>query len=1365
MRRGFVGISIRTLVAPAAWLLLSLIAARCADVRADDRRGLELFEARIRPVLVERCQECHASGGVMEGGFAVDSHEALRRGGRGGAVIVPGDPAASRLMAILRHEIAGLEMPDGGGRLDDATLAAFDAWIAAGAPDPRAEPAGGGTAIPTDVGARRNWWSFHPLTHVDPPPARSAEWDTNPIDRFLAARLDAAGLEPAPPADPATLLRRVSFVLTGLPPPAEEVRAFSADPSPRAFEAAVDRLLASPRFGERFARHWMDLVRYCESHGSQGDPELPDAWRYRDWLVRAFNADLPYDRFVLEQIAGDLLPDPRRLPDGTNESAIGPAHLRMVELGFVPVDALDDRLKVIENQIDVHTKTFFALTAACARCHDHKFDPVTQEDYTALAGIFGSCRPGHVLLDAPESLGAADAEAAALVATIRAGLAEAWLEVANRLASRLFDARGRLAAAEATRVELATTSAAIDAIEAPARLEALSRRGPSAPAWLPVPFARWSFSGDARDSIGGHHGDLLGGAVVRDGRLVLDGVHANVRTAPLDRRLVAKTFEAWVTLSNLGQRGGGVIGVDVPEGRFFDSIVFGELKPGHWLPGSDFFNRTQDPEGPAEMSGPDTPVHVAISWAADGRVTVFRDGVRHGTSYLKAPARSFEAGASRFLFGQRLSDIDPPFAGTIDEARAYDRALSEEEVAASFQAGPEGVADEELLAVLPHAARGTLATLRDRRSTLVALLREGKERSVDALDATLAAAAGDATSPFHAVTRLAAAAPDQVADIWTTCRAAIEAERRAIFDADAGVTTLWDLRGTDLAGWTRHGSGVPERPAAEGAFAVAPEGDAILTGILPAGVHTHLAGAGRPALLQSPAFTIDTDSVFLRVHGRGSVARLVIEGYPLGNGGIYPAVRPERDDMAWIRLDTNYRRGARAYVELAADPSSRASFGIAAVARGDGPSPPRERGLAAAPFLDGYPPTSVDDLERRMARRLGEVVVAWRDGALDEDGRALLDRLVRAGILPVSLGALPALAETVERFRALERDRPAATRAPGVLEAQGEDQPLLVRGQHTRPAGIVPRRGLSLFGTAPFGPDAIAAGAPSGRLQLAEEALGPGRDLLARVMVNRLWHHVFGRGIVATTDNLGRLGALPSHPELLDHLAMDFIADGWSVKRALGRMVTTRAFRGSSRPPPRAAEVDPLDDLLSHARVRRLDAESIRDTILLLSGELDTTSGGPGIDPWHAAKTEGGGPVGPLDGNRRRSLYLRVRRNASHPLLEVFDAPKPTTTRGTRDVTSGPAQSLTMENDPFVIDQAAKWGARVAASPGTDADRVRMMLLCTLSREPDAEEIEALLGHLTAARAAAGDEPAAAASAWAEVAHAILGLKETIHVE
>ena len=249
-------------------------------------------------------------------------------------------------------------------------------------------------------------------------------------------RWEAAGLSPSPEADRFTLLRRLSFVLTGLPPTPEEIETFVRDDAPEAYERAVDRLLASRHFGEKWARHWMDLFRYAESHGSEGDPGIPFAWRYRDYLVRALNADVPYRRLILEHVAGDLLDDPRIDPDsGLDESAIGIAHFRFVQHGYAPTDALDEQVRFTENQIDVLTKAFLGLTVSCARCHDHKFDPISQKDFYALYGILTSSRPALRNVDRPERQRHNESALAELVPRIRAALAAAWLRAVGRSSS------------------------------------------------------------------------------------------------------------------------------------------------------------------------------------------------------------------------------------------------------------------------------------------------------------------------------------------------------------------------------------------------------------------------------------------------------------------------------------------------------------------------------------------------------------------------------------------------------------------------------------------------------------------------------------------------------------------------------------------------------------------------------------------------------------------------------------------------------------------------------------------------------------------------------------------------------------------
>ena len=309
----------------------------------------------------------------------------------------------------------------------------FEKWVRIGAPDPREaaptrDEVAAATSWPQKLKQRKQWWSLQPVVAPSVPPAGQTSSD-HPVDRFISAKLSEQGLEPAKPANERTLIRRLSYALLGLPPTHEQIYAFLNDNSDDAFADLVDRLLESPHFGERWARHWMDLVRYADSHGSEGDPVIPHAYRYRDYLIRALNDDVPYDQLVREHIAGDLLENPRVNRElGINESQIGPAHLRFVFHGFAPTDPLDEKVRFTDDQINVISKTFLGMTVSCARCHDHKFDAISQTDYYALFGILASCRPALVDVNLPDRKEMHKERLVELKRGIRQRLAKLWQE-------------------------------------------------------------------------------------------------------------------------------------------------------------------------------------------------------------------------------------------------------------------------------------------------------------------------------------------------------------------------------------------------------------------------------------------------------------------------------------------------------------------------------------------------------------------------------------------------------------------------------------------------------------------------------------------------------------------------------------------------------------------------------------------------------------------------------------------------------------------------------------------------------------------------------------------------------------------------
>ena len=364
---------------------------------------LEFFEKRIRPVLVESCNSCHSEIQAM-GGLRLDHRGGWQEGGQSGPALVPGDPDQSPLVRAIRHDGSRTPMPLGGAQLPAETIDDFEQWILLGAPDPRDAPPAAKTAYVADDSweavfeERSRWWSLQPVIQPPLPQVENERWSDLPMDRFILAQLEKNGLEPAPRAHRSTLVRRLSLVLTGLPPTAEQVEAFVSDPDNGAYQRLVDRLLESPHFGERWARHWMDVVRYSDTYGYEWDIPAKGAWRFRDYLIRAFNDDLPFDRLIREQIAGDVLESPRINSDQQiNESLIGPMFYMMGEKRHGDSVIFNGiHQEMVDDKIDAFSKAFQAMTVACARCHDHKLDAVAQKDYYALAGVLMSSRWGPI---------------------------------------------------------------------------------------------------------------------------------------------------------------------------------------------------------------------------------------------------------------------------------------------------------------------------------------------------------------------------------------------------------------------------------------------------------------------------------------------------------------------------------------------------------------------------------------------------------------------------------------------------------------------------------------------------------------------------------------------------------------------------------------------------------------------------------------------------------------------------------------------------------------------------------------------------------------------------------------------------------
>jgi hypothetical protein len=1085
------------------WFLILLLAifqasAVAVPCRADD--GVEFFERKIRPVLVEHCYRCHSEESKeIKGGLRLDLKSGWQQGGDSSEpAVVPGKPEDSPLLRSIRHDEGYSAMPPKQAKLPENVIADVIAWIKGGAVDPRE-----GTVVRRDKAGewevefqrRLDWWSLKPVRAAAVPDTENNRWPVNDVDRFILAKLREKGLQPSPEADRRTLARRLSFALTGLPPNPELVEQFQADESVDAYDRFVTVLLESPHFGERWARHWMDVVHYSDTHGYEWDVPAKNAWRYRDYLIRAFNADVSYQRMALEQIAGDLLPPRIDASTGTNETWIGPMMLRLGERRHGDNSAIEGvTQEAVSNMIDTLGKAFLGTTLACAQCHDHKLDAVEQRDYYSLAGMLMS----------------------------------------TRLSARPVD----------------TTDPNLDVIE---RLRAIKTR--------------------------------LRGELAR----------------------------RWLTATDLEQPGG----------------LAEQLR--------------------------------AIK--ADEK-----------------PAAAFPASIVEFW------------------KRSLGTPLATEEFA------------------------------------------EERTRRVAANHANL--------------------------------------KLLADFTSEAGAN-----------GWRWEGFGMQHGLVADGELVVAAEGDQALLHLLPAGRYSHVWSSRLAGSLQSPQLdptqpiTFSLEAVSGKFASQSFIVdralnpeRLAFPNRPVpqwntqtaGNfdsleGTIDKAYRRVYFELATKELNNYFppRVGyGGANEEEVADP--RSWFGVTKIYQHAPGSPPQDELARFAPLFEQFADES--DWARRIVRLVRGAVQRWAAGTCTAVDVQLLNDALQARLLPNDLAGDADADRLVKEYRSqeltLQPDRVVGSAAEW---NEGRDERLAIRGSYTDLGDPVPRGNVRLFhDDSSFDPNS------SLRLRWAERIASEQNPLFARVYVNRVWHHLFGSGLVRTTDDFGHLGELPSHPELLDSLAARFIADGWSTKRLIRQLVTSATWRQRSIPEPAANVVDPENRLWHHMPLRRLDAEAIRDSLLAVSGRLDSTLYGPPIEPFRTAEDSQKRLFkGPLDGLGRRSLYLEMTLMEPPRFLALFNQPIPKLTVGRRDVTNAPDQALALLNDPFVVEMARYWSSHAVADGASVVEaRAGRMLQTALGRPCRTDEIASIVQFVnrSAVIRSATDEILTNPLVWQDAAHAIFNLKEFLYV-
>lgn len=626
------------------------------------------FDQTLAPLLARRCLGCH-NPSDKSGGLDLTRAEAATAGGDSGAAIAPGKPDDS----LLWQRIAADEMPpEHPLKAEEREL--IRAWIANGAVWGAAEI--DRFRYTSDARAGYDWWSLQEVVRpaVPEPPAGDASWPRNDSDRFILDVLHKNNLHPTPEADRRTLIRRLSFDLLGLPPTPEEVAAFEQDAAPDAYERLVERLLASPHYGVRWARHWLDVVRFGESNGFEFDELRTAAWPYRDWVVDALNGDLPYDEFARLQIAGDVL-HPNDI-DAT------------IATGFLVAGAYDSvgqtqqsaamravvRQDELEDLVGVVGQTFLGMTVQCARCHDHKFDPIRQTEYYQLVAALSGVRHGERPLSA---------------CTARGDRAQ-QLQMANERRAAL--------------------AAELESLTAPVR-ERLTAELAAKPVDL-HPLLEIDFRGATPSVV-----TLHGGAECTSRGLELNGNDAYATMAPIDRELREKTLAAWVRLDEHRQRGGGAISLQSLDGNAFDAIVYAELEPRRWMAGSEAFIRTKSFNAFDEEEAEERAVNICITYAEDGTVRGFRDGRPYGEPFQSGGTRTYAAGDAQLVFGLRHSPAGAGkmLGGVIERAALYDRALTPDEVAAAVHSGPT---DEELRAALSDTDRAQHDALRQELAAI-----------------------------------------------------------------------------------------------------------------------------------------------------------------------------------------------------------------------------------------------------------------------------------------------------------------------------------------------------------------------------------------------------------------------------------------------------------------------------------------------------------------------------------------------------------------------------------------------------------------------------------------------------------------------
>jgi hypothetical protein len=1245
---------------------------------------IDFFESKVRPLLVQHCYECH-SGKVKKpkGGLRVDGRSHLLAGGDTGPAIEPGNQDSLFLDAIGYGDL--YQMPPK-TKLTQQKINIFKQWVKMGAPWPQEK-----TDVPTTVAdfdmAKRmdEHWIWQGPKQSQLPSVNQRNWPQQKLDRFILKKLEDHKLQPNLQTDRATLIRRAYFDITGLPPTPAAVQNFITDPesTETAFAKVVDQLLASDHFGERWARHWMDLVRYGESYGHEFDYTIPHAYKYRDYLIRTINEDVPYNQFITEQIAGDLMPAPRLDVNQINQSLQGTGFWWMGEAVHAPVDVVQDEADRIDNQIDVMGKVFLGVTIGCARCHDHKFDAISTKDYYALAGFMQSSRRD-----------------------IRALYPEGTIKPLVQQMARL---QLKLSAEVATHISANTVLGGDEFSQYLLAVREVNRRK--------------------------HQFDKMpDDAIVFEDFETPDYEDWVVEGTAFGDRPITKNTQApyqgeqkahgtgWANSHNIRKPVGANKG-DSLKGRLLSPLFKIDHRYLHFLicggshKDKTCVNLIIDDKQVFSQTGFDKNEFSPIGWDLEpykgkmAQIVVVDD---HGGGWGNI-------GIDHIHFSphDNLSAKNNPAAQTkvIAEVAAEFKLSADK-----LQLWVSAIISKETDPV-QHPLHIWRQTMEVPTKTLNGQLQAAKKQRIDGIQKT--------------ADLLSNSPPLDGFEQWATQ-------------------------------WYIQGESFPISPTPSGTLDL--RGDVIQlfkTGRIHSGqLSNKLQGSFR-----SPTFELNHNAIQMKLRGTGVESRLIIDGFFMHRFSAllfrgFSTTANSPDASRWHRLqgDVSRYQGQTGYVEFL--DQGNGSICIDDIRFTNEGSPPE----ISTPLLQALITPQLNDHEAFALSYGREWEIAlenWRTTQLNDEDVDLINWAFKHKLIEVPENILTRLNEQWQHFRKLDSAIPKHEHVLVMADGNGENENIFIRGNHKALGKTAPRQLL----TAIVG-EKTTQSSGSGRLELAADITDANNPLTSRVMVNRIWHHLFGRGIVASTNNFGVLGQRPSHPKLLDHLARRFSDEHqWSVKNMIKEIMLSSTYQLSSTPNPKYLESDPNNFLLYRQNIRRLQAEAIRDNILAVSGRLNKTMFGPSVPVYLTPFMTGRGrpKTGPLDGAGRRSIYISVRRNFMAPMMLAFDTPIPFNSVGKRNVSNVPSQALILMNDPFVTEQSEVWAKRLSATDKqTPVDRIDQMIREAFGRpatETELADAGEFLDRQREEYAIAKENVMTDIRLWADLGHVLINSKSFIYID